>query len=109
TRETDARASSVVRGLLSGISALSDSGHREFADAVVVGIADIDRAVGGNGCAVRPVERGGARRTAIAVAASPAAAGDRGDRSGPQVHPADRVVFGIDDQEIALAVDRQLL
>src|SRR5690348_8503120 len=84
TRETNARASSAVRGLLSGTSALLDSGRSHFADAVVVGVADIDRAVGGGRGAVRPVERGGARRTAVAVTALPAAAGDRGDRSGAQ-------------------------
>src|SRR6202035_1794596 len=74
-----------------------------------VGVADIDRAVGGDGCAVRAVECGGAGRTAVPPGALPAAAGDRGDGSGAQVHAADRVFFGIDDQQVALAVDRQLL
>src|SRR5436305_13094018 len=56
-----------------------------------------------------PVERGGVRRTAVAIAALPAAAGDGGDGSGAQVDAADRVVFGIDDKDVALAVDRKLL
>src|SRR5258707_2943761 len=79
TRATNARASSIVRGLLSGIFALVYSASGHFADAVVVRVADIDRAVGGDRGAVRSVERGGKRRAAIAVAALPAAAGDCDD------------------------------
>ena len=70
----------------------------ELADSVIVGIADIDRSVGGNCGAVRPVERGGARGAAIPLASLVAIAGEGDDRSRADVDLADRVVLRIDDQ-----------
>src|SRR6516162_1483230 len=104
TWATNARASSAVRGLLSGIS-----GPRDFADAVVVGVADIDRPVDCYCRPMRPVERRSAGRAAIPVAALAAASHNRRDGSRVDVDPADHMVFGIHDQKIALAVDNQLL
>src|SRR5689334_13694787 len=85
------------------------SGSHDLTDAVVVRVADVDRAVGGDRCAVRPVERSGASGTAVAVAALAATSRNRRDGSAADVDPADHVVLGIDDQQIAVAVDRQLL
>src|SRR5260221_6233731 len=80
---------------------------RHLADAVVVGVADIDRAIGADRRAVRSVEPGFARRPAIAAGAL-TAAGDRGDRAGARVEAANRMVLGVDDQDAAVSVDRHL-
>src|SRR5712675_3130707 len=80
----------------------------EFADAVVVGVADIDRAIRADDRAVRAVEAGFGGRAAIAAPAL-AAAGDRRHDPGAMVDPAERVVLGIDDQQAAVGVDRHFL
>src|SRR5207247_8355216 len=78
---------------------------------MVVRVADINRPrpIGCNRGAVRPVERGGVRGTAIAVASPAAVAGEGEDHSGADVDPADRVVLGVDDQQVTLAIDGELL
>src|SRR5438270_11426840 len=80
----------------------------DLADAVVVGVADIDRPIRADDRAVRAVEAGRGRGAAVAALAL-AAADDRRHDAGASVDPADRVVFGIDDQEAAIAVDRHFL
>src|SRR5206468_9428494 len=49
------------------------------------------------------------RRAAVAGAAAPAVAGDGADQAGAGVDPADGVVLGVDDVEVAGAVDGQFL
>ena len=75
---------------------------------VVVGVADIDRAVGADDRAVRAVEPGFGGRAAVAAGAL-AAAGERADDAARAVDAADRVVLGIDDDQAAVAVDRHFL
>jgi hypothetical protein len=75
---------------------------------VVLGVADIEGAVGADGDAVRAAKPGLARRAAIAVVPL-AAPGDGLDRAALDVEPADGVVLGIDDQDVAIGVDGQLL
>src|SRR5579884_1463983 len=79
----------------------------ELADAVVVGVADIDCPVRAYRRAVRPVEAGFRRGAAVAVAAL-AAAGDRRDDAAAPVDQTDRVVLGIDNEDVAVAVERHL-
>ena len=55
-------------------SGISDSG--DFADPVIVGVTDIDRPVGCDRCPMRPVERGGLSRPAVAIAGSGRQGGD---------------------------------
>src|SRR5205814_2441509 len=80
----------------------------DFADAVVVGVADIDRAIRADHRAMRPVESGSCRRAAIA-ARTRAAAGNRRDDPGITVDQPDRVVLGVDDQDVAVGIERHLL
>src|SRR4051812_24020434 len=79
-----------------------------LADAVVVGVADVDRAVGSDDSAVRAVETGCGGRAAVAFRAF-AAAGDARDDAGGAIDAADRVVLGIDDDQATVAVERHLL
>jgi len=81
----------------------------EPADPVVVGVADVDRSVGRDRSAVRAIERSGYCRPAIAFASLAAVAGNRDDCSRAEVDATDRMVLGVDDQQIAVAVDGQLL
>src|SRR5205807_3323954 len=80
----------------------------ELADTVVVGVADIDRAIRTDRCAMRPVESGSCRRAAIA-ARTLAAAGNRRDDAGITVDQPDCVVLGVDDQDVAVGIERHLL
>src|SRR5690606_3397977 len=77
-------------------------------DAVVVGVADEDGAVGADGDSMRAVELRPGRRAAVAAAPGLAAAGDGLDPAGVEVEAADDVVLGVDDQD-CLPVDRHLL
>src|SRR6266849_36749 len=77
-------------------------------DAMIVRIADIDRAVGTDDRAVRAVEAGRASAAAVAAGAL-TTAGKVSDDARRAVDAADRVVFGIDDEEAAVAVDRHFL
>src|ERR1700741_331896 len=78
------------------------------ADPVVFGVADIDRPVGSDHGAVRAGKTGRQRRAALAFAALPAA-GDGFDSSVRGIDAADRMVLGIDDQDIAAGVESELL
>jgi hypothetical protein len=74
---------------------------------VVVGVADIDRTVGTDDRAMRTVEAGRRGGAAIAARTLPAP-GDRRDDPGRAVDQADRVVLGVDDQDVALGIERHL-
>src|SRR6266436_864415 len=80
----------------------------ELADAVVLGVADIDRAIGSDDGAVRPAETGRGGRTAVTLRAL-AASGDRLDDAACGIDAADRVVLGIDDQDVAAGVEGEFL
>src|SRR4249919_121981 len=92
----------------SAVSPPKSGGARHLADAAVVGVADIDRAVRSDDRAVRTVEPGIGGRTAVAAGAL-AAAGERADDAARPVDAADCVVLGIDDDQAAVAVDRHFL
>src|SRR6185503_12353409 len=74
----------------------------DLADAVVVGVADVDGAIGADDRTMRTIEAGRGRWAAVAARAL-AAAGDRHHHSAAVVDPADRMIFGIDDQQAAVA------
>ena len=75
----------------------------EFADAVVVGVGDVEVVCGVEGQALRGVELGGGGGAVVAGEALGAGAGDGGDCAGG-VYFADDVVGGLGDVEIALGV-----
>src|SRR3954471_16865119 len=80
----------------------------DLTDAVIVRVANIDRAVRTDHGAMRAVEPGIGGGTAVAVP-SLAAADNGRDNAARVVDTADRVVLGIDDQQAAVAVQRHLL
>ena len=53
--------------------------------------------------------RGGQGRRAAVPGAPRARAGHGGDQPGPGIDPADRMVLGVDDEEVARGVDREFL
>jgi len=75
---------------------------------VVFGVADIDRPVGSDDSAVRAAKTRRVRRTAVACPALPAA-GDGLDDSIGDVNAPDRVVLGVDDQDVAAGVESEFL
>src|SRR5262249_51213689 len=77
--------------------------------AVIAGVADEDRAVGRDGDAVGAVEPRGTGRAAVAAIAAVAVADEGLDGASLRVDASDGVVLGVDDQEVAGAVDGQLL
>src|SRR5205814_7173178 len=81
---------------------------REFADAVVFGVADVDRAIRPDDGAMRAAETGRGRRTAVTFGAF-MPAGDRLDHAGRSGDAADRVVLGIDDQNVAARIESEFL
>src|SRR5439155_588430 len=80
----------------------------QFADAVVLGVADIDRTIGADDRTVRAAETGCDRRTAVTLGAFPPA-GDRLNDAARDIDAADRVVLGIDDQDVAAGVESEFL
>src|SRR6266404_3478258 len=80
----------------------------ELADAVVLGIADVDRPIRSDDGAVRAAETGRGRRTAVTLGAL-APAGDRLDDAARGIDAADRMVLGIDDQDVAAGVEGEFL
>src|ERR1700730_16707860 len=87
-----------------GDSILAD----ELADAVVLGVADVDRAIGSDDGAVRTAETGSGGRTAVTLGAF-TPAGDRLDDAARGIDAADRVVLGVDDQDVAAGVEGEFL
>src|SRR5437763_37424 len=80
----------------------------EFADAVVVSVADVDRAIGGDRGAVRPVECGGAGRTAVAALRGLTGAGEGPDDPRGEIDDPHAVVRDIGNVEPVLCrVERQ--
>src|SRR5487761_1819129 len=79
--------------------------------AVVVGVADVEAAVGPNADAVRPVEPGLQGRSAVAAvtASRGTAAGHGLDFARLPLDSADRLVFGVDDRHVAARRDRNSL
>ena len=75
---------------------------------MVFGVADIDRPVRSDDGAMRAAKTRCLRRAAVALAALPAA-GDGLDNSVAGIDTADRVVLGIDDQDIAAVVESEFL
>jgi len=75
---------------------------------VVFGVADIDRPVGSDDSAVRAAKTRRVRRTAVAFAALPTA-GNSLDNSAARIDTADRVVLGVDDQDVAAGVESEFL
>src|SRR5438876_1968776 len=80
----------------------------QFADAVVLGVADIDRTIGADDRTARAAETGCDRRTAVTLGAFPPA-GDRLNVAARDIDAADRVVLGIDDQDVAAGVESEFL
>src|SRR5439155_134534 len=77
---------------------------RHPADAVVRGVGDEEIARGVYGDAGRGLELGGSRQAAVATEAGPTGAGDGRDDPGVGRHPADAVVVGVGDEEVARGV-----
>ena len=75
---------------------------------MVLGVADIDRATRSDDGAVRAAEPGRRGWAAIAFGAF-ASASDRLDDAARGIDAADRVVFGIDDQNVAAGIEGELL
>src|SRR6185312_8610272 len=76
---------------------------------MVLGVADIDRAVGTDRDAVRPRQSGLRGGSAVALPAMPAVARDGGYDAGARVDAADDVVLGLDDEQIAGGIDGEFL
>src|ERR1700730_4825556 len=76
---------------------------RNLAHPVILTVGDPQVSLGIDGAAVRPIEAGLRRGTAVA-ARSLAPAGHGGDAAGFGRNLADRVVLGIDDVKIAIGV-----
>ena len=75
---------------------------------MIVRVTNIDRAVWADGYAVWTGKAGGCRRPAVTIAAlSPA--GDGGNSSRGHVDAANGIVLGIDHQNVAVAIERELL
>src|SRR4051794_6706706 len=55
------------------------------------------------------IELRGGGRAAVSPPAASAIPGDRGDQAGPGVDSANGMVLGVDDQDVALAVEGHLL
>src|SRR6516165_3454146 len=87
-------------------SASSSVPADQFADAVVLGVADIDCAIGADDCAMRSTEPGGGRRAAVTAWAF-APASDRFDNPARSINAADRVILSVDDQDVAARIEGQ--
>ena len=75
---------------------------------MVLGVADIDCTIRPDDGAVRAAQAGCVRRPAVALGAL-APAGDRLDDAACGIDAADRVVLGIDDQDVAAGVEGEFL
>src|SRR4051794_38289846 len=76
---------------------------------MIIRVADKDRAVGSYRSTVRSVQRCRAGVAAITRIALTAIPGDGRDNSGALVDQADRVIFGVDDQQITVTINGELL
>src|SRR5262249_54470365 len=83
--------------------------RHDLQNAVVHAVADEQRAVGGEGDAVRLVEFDLLRRATDAALAHLTRAGDADDRAGLRRILADAVVVRVGDDDVAGAIDTEVL
>src|SRR2546429_100467 len=97
-----------------GIAGAGDRGddpgpRRDLADAVICGVRDKEIARGVDGDASRVPQLGTGGGAPVAAEASITGAGDGGDDPGAERDPADAVVRGVRDEEVAAGVDGDMV